>query len=274
MWSCKTRCPLVYSVSACNLVMTGYVNKSIKGRFCVEDSICNISCITTYVWLSWGFANCGRPGEQHSLILRPISQPWKNSTVGDTGLQNGLFQDVQKPGQIQMRTFDNQELDSSAYAILVSCHCTHTGELALVILANTVQAVYEWYACLISNSGRLEAWIASCFLEFILDFILYFTIWLSSSYNLHVVTFYRGVRLWVSLHSQEQGINWILTEFVVVSLTWIRCFLIEESRLHFKHSLSWCPRPPRDLLLSVALENFSPLKLPNEALPQLTPQVV
>jgi hypothetical protein len=79
----------------------------------------------------------------------------------------------------------------------------------------------------------------------------------------------------VSLHSQEQGINWILTEFVVVSLTWIRCFLIElESRLHFKHSLSWCPRPPRDLLLSVALENFSPLKLPNEALPQLTPQVV
>lgn len=106
-------------------------DKSIKSRFLVEDSICNIFCITTYVWFFWGSANCGRPGEQHSLILRPTSQLWKHSAIGDTGLQNGLFQDVQKLGQSQMRTFDNQELDSSAYAILVSCHCTHTGELAL-----------------------------------------------------------------------------------------------------------------------------------------------
>lgn len=56
---------------------------------------------------------------------------WKHSVVGDTGSQNQLFQDEQKPGQFRMRTFDDKDLDSSAYAILVSCHCTHTGELAL-----------------------------------------------------------------------------------------------------------------------------------------------
>ena len=48
---------------------------------------------------------------------------------------------------------------------------------------------------------------------------------------------------------------------------------LPESRLHFKHSLAWRPRPPRDLLLSVALENYSAAKLSSESLAQLTPQV-
>lgn len=153
-------------------------SKSIKSRFLVEISICSISCITTYVWLSWGFANCGRPGEQHSLILRPISQPWKHSTVGDAGLQNGLFQDVQKPGQMQMRTFDNQELNSSAYAILVSCHCTHTGELALSCHFSKCCSLSSslWMICLLDfkiwKFGGLKSQLLSR-IHILLHFIFY-----------------------------------------------------------------------------------------------------
>ncbi|KAJ7300099.1 hypothetical protein O6H91_Y074600 [Diphasiastrum complanatum] len=47
-----------------------------------------------------------------------------------------------------------------------------------------------------------------------------------------------------------------------------------ESRLYFKHPLQWRPRPPRDLLLSVSLEDSTPTLVPNEALPQLKSQVV
>uniref|UniRef100_A0A7I4BA18 Uncharacterized protein n=1 Tax=Physcomitrium patens TaxID=3218 RepID=A0A7I4BA18_PHYPA len=117
-----------------------------------------------------------RPGEQHSFILRPVSQAWltgKQPAVEDGTPRYRSSQDGQGIGNIKTRRGSNHESDCGEYAILVSCHCSHT-----------------------------------------------------------------------------------------------------ESRLHFKHSLTWRPRPPRDLLLSVALENYSPAKLSGETLAQLTPQVV
>ncbi|KAG0616316.1 hypothetical protein M758_5G105200 [Ceratodon purpureus] len=116
-----------------------------------------------------------RPGEQHSFILRPVSQAWKQPMMDDSTPKNRHSHDgqVANLGTIKTRRGGNYELDCGEYAILVSCHCSHT-----------------------------------------------------------------------------------------------------ESRLHFKHSLTWRPRPPRDLLLSVALENYSPAKLSSESLAQLTPQVV
>lgn len=109
-----------------------------------------------------------RPGEQHSFILRPVSQAWKQPIMEDGTPRNHPLN-----GNMKLRRGGNNELDCGEYAILVSCHSSHT-----------------------------------------------------------------------------------------------------ESRLHFKHSLAWRPRPPRDLLLSVALENYSPSKSSNENLAQLTPQVV
>ncbi len=47
-----------------------------------------------------------------------------------------------------------------------------------------------------------------------------------------------------------------------------------EARLHFKHSLMWRPRPPRDLLLSVTLESCTSTEIPSEILPQLSTQVL
>lgn len=75
----------------------------------------------------------GRPGEQHSFILRPINQVWNQPPLECTSDGNLLSLDTQKPNVTrqtdgQIRTADINELDSGVYAVLVSCHCSHTGE--------------------------------------------------------------------------------------------------------------------------------------------------
>lgn len=75
----------------------------------------------------------GRPGEQHSFILRPVNQVWNQHSLEDTSAGNLLLLDTQKPNGTrqtdgQIRTADIDELDSGVYAVLVSCHCSHTGE--------------------------------------------------------------------------------------------------------------------------------------------------
>ncbi|BFI31740.1 hypothetical protein MPTK2_3g24570 [Marchantia polymorpha subsp. ruderalis] len=47
-----------------------------------------------------------------------------------------------------------------------------------------------------------------------------------------------------------------------------------ESRLHYKHSLQWRPRPPRDLLLSVSLGSSTSEISTNDNQPLFKPQVV
>ena len=70
---------------------------------------------------------------------------------------------------------------------------------------------------------------------------------------------------WLKIHRKFSDFNFTKADSVMNKI---------ESRLHFKHSLSWRPRSPRDLLLSVALEKTSPVKLPTDALPKLAPQVL
>lgn len=75
----------------------------------------------------------GRPGEQHSFILRPINQVWNQRPLEDTSAGNLLLLDTQKPNGTrqtdgQIKTADIDELDNGVYAVLVSCHCSHTGE--------------------------------------------------------------------------------------------------------------------------------------------------
>lgn len=73
----------------------------------------------------------GRPGEQHSFILRPVSQAWltgKQPAVEDGTPRYRSSQDGQGIGNIKTRRGSNHESDCGEYAILVSCHCSHTGK--------------------------------------------------------------------------------------------------------------------------------------------------
>lgn len=77
-----------------------------------------------------------RPGEQHSFIFRPVSQAWKQPMMDDSTPKNPHSHDgqVANVGTIKTRRGGNYELDCGEYAILVSCHCSHTGTTLFLIL--------------------------------------------------------------------------------------------------------------------------------------------
>lgn len=79
-----------------------------------------------------GFSLPGRPGEQHSFILRPVSQAWKQPIMDDGTPRNRPSHDGN--GSIKSRRGGNYELDCGEYAILVSCHCSHTGNTLLLVV--------------------------------------------------------------------------------------------------------------------------------------------
>lgn len=58
---------------------------------------------------------------------------WNQRPLEDTSAGNLLLLDTQKPNGTrqtdgQIKTADIDALDSGVYAVLVSCHCSHTGE--------------------------------------------------------------------------------------------------------------------------------------------------
>lgn len=83
-----------------------------------------------------GISLFGRSGEQHSFILRPINQAWKQPMMDDGTPRNRPSHDglVVNVGSIKARRGSNYELDGGEYAILVSCHCSHTGNSLFLIL--------------------------------------------------------------------------------------------------------------------------------------------